>query len=67
MASSSVSQDVVGSMSMQEEREPSCGRNHCVDGSIRGNLMYTFGVRDDGGHDGGWSDRADGENFFGRC
>jgi hypothetical protein len=48
--SSGVSQDIVGSTSMREEQEPSSGRNHCIDGSNRCNLIHTLGMRNDEGH-----------------
>ena len=42
---------------MQEEREPSSGRNHCIDGSNLSDLIRTLGARNDGGH-GGEDSRA---------
>ena len=47
-----MSQDVVGSTSVQEEREPPSGRNHCIDGSNLSDLIRTLGARNDGGHGG---------------
>ena len=46
-ASSRGTQDVVGSTSM---REPSSGRNHCVDGSDPCDRIRTVSARNDGGH-----------------
>ena len=33
-----------------EEREPSNGRNHCIDGLNLGDLIRTLGMRNDKGH-----------------
>ena len=32
---------------MQEEREPSSGQNHCIDGSNLCNLIHTLGMRNE--------------------
>ncbi len=48
--SSSMSQDVVGSTSMQERQETSNGRNRCRDGLDLSNLIRSLGARNDGGH-----------------
>jgi len=68
--SSGVSQDMVGSMSVREEREPSIDRSLCIDGSNLCNRIRTLGAGNDGGHCGGWAGvvarmKGNNENFFG--
>jgi hypothetical protein len=41
-ASLSVSQDAVGSMSVQEEQEPPSNRSRCIDGWNQCDLIHTW-------------------------
>ena len=62
-----MSQDVVGSTSVQEEREPPSGRNHCIDGSNLSDLIRTLSARNDGGHGGGGEDSHANLKLFRRA
>ena len=69
-ASSGVSQDMVGSMSVWEEREPSSDQSLCIDGSNLCDQIRTLGARNYRGHCGGRARvvaqmKGNGENFFG--
>ena len=67
-ASSGVPQDMVGSMSVREEQEPSSYRSHCIDGSNLCDHIRTLGTRNDKEHCRGWDGvvartKGNGETF----